>query len=156
MKTLKKRLLKMRSISKKTGCWNFMGGRCGAGYGCIRINKPKRAMINAHRAAWLVFKGPIRAGFYVLHKCDNKKCFNIRHLFLGTQKTNMRDFVKKNRFYAARGEDHGHVKITYKQVLLMRRIYRPGKMDYVMLAARFGITPTTARAAVIGKTWKHV
>ena len=45
----------------------------------------------AHRIAWQIAYGPIPAGLLVLHTCDNPGCVNPVHLYIGTQKDNMRD-----------------------------------------------------------------
>ena len=50
--------------------------------------------ITSHRAAWILFKGPIPEGLQVLHKCNNRKCVNVwdeGHVYLGTHEQNMRD-----------------------------------------------------------------
>jgi hypothetical protein len=38
----------------------------------------------------------------VCHHCDNRKCFNPDHLFIGTQKDNQVDSVRKKRHYNVR------------------------------------------------------
>ena len=50
----------------------------------------------AHRFIYRVKKGPI-GNLWVLHKCDNRCCINIDHLFLGTQQDNDQDRVRKGR-----------------------------------------------------------
>ena len=60
----------------------------------------------AHRIAWeLVFKY-IPEGMQVLHSCDNPGCVRPSHLFLGTQKDNMVDMMKKGRHKG----HHGYVR----------------------------------------------
>lgn len=51
----------------------------------------------AHRAAWELANGPIKDGLFVLHKCDNPRCCNSGHLFLGTQSDNAKDMWAKGR-----------------------------------------------------------
>lgn len=45
----------------------------------------------------MLINGPIRDGLYVLHKCDNRLCVRVDHLFLGTQKENLADMRSKGR-----------------------------------------------------------
>ena len=51
----------------------------------------------AHRAAWVAENGHIPGKLFVLHRCDNPKCCNPRHLFLGSQADNARDMWSKGR-----------------------------------------------------------
>lgn len=76
-----------------TGCIEFTGYK-ESGYGRVTI-KGRRILM--HRLAWEHEHGPIPKGMYVLHKCDNRACFNSYHLFLGTIKDNALDMVSKNR-----------------------------------------------------------
>lgn len=57
----------------------------------------KGELIAVHRASWIYHNGDIPKGMYVCHHCDNRKCFNIRHLFLGSHSDNMKDMVNKKR-----------------------------------------------------------
>ena len=54
-------------------------------------------MIIASRLSYKIFRGEIPEGMLVCHKCDNKKCVNPDHLFIGTAKDNALDMVSKGR-----------------------------------------------------------
>jgi hypothetical protein len=43
------------------------------------------------RVAWMLFYGPIPAGKWVLHLCDQRECARPEHLYLGTAKSNAWD-----------------------------------------------------------------
>ncbi len=70
-----------------TGCWEKTGVRAGR-YGHVRIGGK---LVRAHRASWEATHGPIPAGLYVCHRCNNKRCINPDHLYLGTHRQNLID-----------------------------------------------------------------
>lgn len=47
----------------------------------------------AHRWVWEAVNGPIPKGMVVRHKCDNRLCYRLSHLELGTQADNVADMV---------------------------------------------------------------
>lgn len=67
----------------------------GPGQGARGKRKGRRT--TAHRAAWEAAHGPIPAGLFVLHHCDNRACSNLEHLYLGTHADNMRDVRERGR-----------------------------------------------------------
>lgn len=79
---------------RASGCHEWSGARDTCGYGQFWTG---RDFMRAHRYVWEQNFGPIPEGLLVLHRCDNPPCVNPAHLFLGTQKDNMQDRVRKGR-----------------------------------------------------------
>ena len=83
-----------KKVQKTESCWNWIGGGRGNGYGSFRF---QGKTIDTHRISWMIHHGSIPEGLCVLHSCDNRRCTNPSHLFLGTKKVNHDDMVAKGR-----------------------------------------------------------
>lgn len=126
--------------------WQF--SKDGVGYGKVWIGGKLRA---THRLAWEIMNGPIRENVFVCHKCDNRSCFNVNHLFLGTVADNNADTRSKGR--QARGEKHGRSKLTLPQVMAIRELQ--GQATQKTIAAVFQISRTTVSLIQSRKKWSH-
>jgi hypothetical protein len=74
----------------------------------------------------------------VLHKCDNPACVNIDHLYLGTQKDNMRDRKERGRDPVVVGELNPNCKLTDLQISKIRSL--EGQKKQAEIAEMFGVS----------------
>lgn len=81
-------------VALPSGCIEWVGCLDRGGYGYIGRDSKK---ISTHRLAWEIANGPIPDGLYVCHSCDNPKCCNVDHLWLGTNAENQADSRAKGR-----------------------------------------------------------
>lgn len=83
--------------SLNTPCIEWEGQRLKDGYGVIRagVNRGRRA----HVVSWEMENGPVPDGLNVLHRCDNPPCYQVDHLFVGTQAENVADMIAKGRHH---------------------------------------------------------
>lgn len=128
------------------------------GYGIFRMY-PGQQMWKAHRAAWVLERGPIPDGLIVCHHCDNPPCVNPAHLFVGTWQDNVDDRVAKNRSGRTgpgRGEAAPNVTLTEVQVREIRRRYAAGGVSQSALGAEYGVGQTQVGRIVRGTRWAHV
>ena len=87
-------------INKTNTCWNWTASLRN-GYGVISVNGKN---ISAHRISWELHNNrDIPEGMVICHTCDNRKCVNPNHLFLGTQSDNMKDCSAKGRLVVSKG-----------------------------------------------------
>lgn len=132
------------------GCWNWAGGCDTNGYGIIRVAGRAR---RTSRMAWLLSHIVIPDELHVLHRCDNRRCCNPSHLFLGTHRENIADMDAKGRRARLHGSLSSNAKLTYERVAEARRRRADGD-SLASLARRFGVSQTAITLAVTGRTWK--
>ena len=94
LKSMIDRLTDKILINQNTDCWEWTAGVNNLGYGMIRDGKRMRS---AHRVSYEEHVGKIPPGMCVCHTCDNPKCINPKHLWLGTRKQNTQDMIDKKR-----------------------------------------------------------
>lgn len=136
-------------LNAETGCieWTRYVGENG--YGTV---KHRKKQYTAHRFAWMHKHGPVPNGMVICHKCDNRKCINVDHLFIGTTLDNVRDKIAKGRLRVAEGEASGTSKLTanqIEQIVMDRRSQRKIAQDY-------GVSQSTISMVKTRKVWRSV
>lgn len=146
------------AVGKLNECWEWQGSCNNTGYGTVSWDSKR---YTAHRiAAWLghLVKSPAapkskRDPTHVLHKCDNRKCCNLGHFFLGNYSNNQKDAYKKKRKSQPNGAAHANAKLTTKQVVQIRKRYTQGELQ-VPLAREFKVSQRAISLIVRGETYK--
>ncbi len=139
-------------INKTDGCWEWVASCAGAGYGQMKLPK-QRKQEYSHRLAYMIYKGPIGENQFVCHTCDNTKCCNPDHLFLGTQKENLQDMKDKNRHLA--GAKNAMAKLTDADVVKIRSCLESG-MAQLQVARAFNVSQVTISRISRRERWAHV
>jgi hypothetical protein len=136
----------------ESGCWIWIASCAGQGYGQIKLPGERR-QIYAHRLSYLIHKGELPDGKQICHTCDNPKCVNPDHLFVGTSQDNHNDMTKKKRH--TYGEKSATAKATTKDVLQMKAMIQAG-VPQTKIASLFGLHQSTISKINRAERWKHL
>ena len=135
-----------------SGCWEWtQTARAQSGHGRFSMGGRAGKIEPSHRIAWELFRGPIPPDLNVCHHCDNPPCVNPDHLFLGTQKDNIRDAFAKDRM--PRREERTQAKMTTEAANKIRRLYAAGGITQAQLAEQFGISQALISMIISGQRW---
>lgn len=130
-------------------CWEWQGHVSDRGYGIFYVCGLKWR-VRAHRFAYWAARGIIPADLEVCHRCDNTRCVNPAHLFLGTRLDNHLDAVRKGR-----KRSWGVQKLSAAQVAAIRSRIAAGEL-HRQIAADYGVSRNTVSQIATGKTWGHL
>lgn len=138
-------------------CWEWSRGVSGSGYGHFGW---KGKDITAHRYSYQLhhpittdlFGGGDASKLCVCHTCDNRRCVNPGHLFLGDSNDNIQDKCKKGRARGGRP-----AKLTTEEVLEIRAKYdKKSGNTYKALSEEYEVSSTAIMAIIKHKNWKHI
>ena len=150
------------NIKSEKECWEWIGAFRPNGYG---IFKTKDKNHSSHRLSYELVNGLISDNnMKVCHKCDNRKCVNPNHLFLGTQSDNMKDCYNKGRMFIPIGDrfEKGNIppntlianeiaSVIYN--IINNRRNNKEKLNLKDLAIQYNIPYTAIRDISCGRTY---
>lgn len=125
-----------------SGCHEWQSTIKKDGYGSFYFRARQE---QAHRAAYTLFVGEIPADKMVLHKCDNRKCVKLEHLYIGDAKQNKADKIERCQWW-------GNMKYGDSVIEECRRLYAAG-MTQKQISELVGPDQTTV-SKFIRRTFK--
>jgi predicted XRE-type DNA-binding protein len=137
-RSLEERL--MCRVKEENGCWNWQGTllKSGLPYGSISF-RAKAWLV--HRLSWTHFNGQdIPEGKLVLHTCDNPRCINPEHLYIGTHSENQLDTSRRNRRQNQDGDSNPNFKLKTNQIDEIRELLDSGTMKQKDIAAMYDVS----------------
>ena len=147
-------------IASTDVCWEWLG-YCNGPRSYGRLDFGGHKGVYAHRVAYWLAHGkriPLRRGTQgkmVLHRCDNPKCCNPNHLYLGDHAQNMRDLQERNRGHQWCSIDSPRAKLTAEDVFWMRLQKRYGATKKA-LAMLYEVSEATVSGACYGRHYQDV
>ena len=153
--------LALYSTPGENGCVVWTKARSTSGYGrLLVIENGKKVDKFAHRLAYELAIGPIAAGLFVCHRCDNPACINPDHLFLGTAADNNADMMRKGRYRPGGkpnfGSKNGRAKLTEGQVQGIRKLVGAYGIPAAAIARSLGMSASAVQRAANNFRWRSV
>jgi len=139
------------NVSITEDCWEWKRSTNADEYGQMWLNG---TMCRTHRISWLIFHGDIPDDRHVLHKCDNRRCCNPAHLYLGTHSENMRDAIESGNKPPVYGTEQSH-GLNADEVREIRRL-ADQNWSYPEPAERFNVSAKTIGCVVRRETYTHI
>lgn len=141
-------------VGEPGACWPWTGSLTYDGYGQIRMNRKTTRL--THRVSWMLEHGSFPDAC-VCHTCDNRRCVNPAHLWLGSRVDNNADRDRKGRQRsgARYGADNARAILSEAAVREIRQLLAHGVSQYVV-ADLFGVHRSTIAGIAQGRRWAHV
>jgi len=153
-KTLEERFWDKVDVSGFDNCWLWLAHKNQNGYGTMSVaGKCRRAthvLFYLRKGHWPV------AGRTANHHCDNPGCLNPKHLYLGTQISNVHDRERRGRRGCTRGERNGRAKLTEDQVREIKRLLVQSDFTQADLGRKYNVSSYAIHLISKGVTWSYV
>lgn len=155
MEELKTYILKrVDDYSDSQRCWNWTASIGNSGYGVASGRFVNQKKISAHRLSFIAFRQPVKKGLDVCHTCDNRRCVNPNHLWIGTHKENVKDSIEKGKFVLGRsGQDHIGAVLTEQNVIDIYKRAHAGE-NQRRLAREYGVSNQCVTDIKLRRRWK--
>lgn len=154
------------NIKTNKECWEWKGVLSG-NYGMFWF---EGTMVLAHRMSYAIHYDDMSIINHtksyhennnefdcILHHCDNPKCCNPNHLYIGNNKDNIHDKVIRNRAQRLHGDLNGNSKLSEQDVINIRSEYISRKNGGVVaIAKKYKISSTNVHDIIKRKIWKHI
>ena len=147
-RSLKDRFWSHVKKGKQDECWLWLGPLDHYGYGKINRGGWHGKTLKAHRVSWEFANGLIPSGMCVLHHCDNPRCVNPAHLFLGTHGDNARDRERKHR--------GNHGKLSKQKALEVYALATQADITQREIGIEYDIDGNTVSDIKLGITWAWI
>lgn len=139
-----------RANLKDSGCIEWSGTLSDKGYGRVFLSRKPLA---AHRLSYMFANSiKLQSNNLVCHKCDNPKCINPEHLFIGTHKENMLDAHQKRRVRVF-GKELPANKLDWEKVNEIRLAYQSGQ-SCKEISLNMDINLSAVNHVVKNRQWK--
>jgi len=135
-------------------CWLWRGKQPSVEYPVFTIEKGMT--ITTHRYSYLLTHGYLPTGhaIHVCHSCDEPRCVNPRHLWLGTAKANFAEMIVRGR--KKRGEAHRDAKLTEDDVRAIRARYVKDVTPIGPIANRYGVSKSAIGSVIHRRSWGYL
>jgi len=131
-------------------CWEWQANLCKDEYGKLRYSNKHQ---KAHRVAYQIYHNVYLVPEQLIcHTCDNTKCCNPHHLFIGNNNDNMFDMVDKGR--SLFGSKHHNTSLLESDVINIRSLTK--SMSNVDIAKIYNIKPYVISKIKRRITWTHI